>query len=579
MLFWQHVKQVLKILTVLALPFSAHAQSVDSQIINDQDRFVPALAQHGMVASADKMASDIGRDILKQGGNAVDAAVATGFALAVTLPEAGNIGGGGFMLVHLSKDNRTFAIDYREIAPALASKNMYLDAEGNVVEQRVAYSRMSAGVPGTVAGLLHAQNKYGHLPLKDVLQPAINLAENGFAVSPSLYVSLLQHRDYLIKNPASAAKFFDKNGNPPAPGSNWKQPELAKTLKAILKNGRDGFYSGEVARQFVKDQQDHGGLISLSDLAGYQVKERGVIWGTYRNVRIASMPPPSSGGILLVEMLNILEGYDLASSGHNTARTLQKMIEAMRQAYADRSKYLGDPDFVKNPTKTLTSKSYADVQRDKIPDGRARSSKDVYPGIGRFDNSPSTTHFSVMDANGNAVSNTYTINYTYGSGITVPGLGFLLNNEMDDFSSKPGVPNAYGLIGGQANAVAAKKRPISSMTPTIVFKGDKPWLVTGSPGGSRIITATLQTITNMVDFNMNVAESVSAARIHHQWLPDVVYVDPEFNLDTRYLLKEMGYKTETHPWALGHTNSVVWDHGWFQGAADPRDWNAKASGF
>jgi gamma-glutamyltranspeptidase/glutathione hydrolase len=553
----------------------SHAQTPYS----NTDRFVPVIAKNGMVSSATPYASQIGRDVLANGGNAIDAAVAVGFALSVTFPSAGNLGGGGFMIVHLAEENRTFAIDYREMAPALAHRDLYLDEQGNVDRHRLAFSVQSAGVPGTVAGLLYAHAKYGSLPLADLLNPSIALAQDGMKVPFALEFSLDSHKTFLQKNPASTAKFYDKEGNAPTAGTNWKQPNLANTLLRIRDHGRQGFYQGQTADLIVAQMQAHDGLITHADLKGYQVKERDVIWGEYRGYRIASMPPPSSGGVHLIQMLNVLEGYDLRASGHNTAQTIHLMTETMRQAYADRSKYLGDPDFVDVPVEALTSPEYADKIRDMIPLDSARQSLDIAPALTSAPESPSTTHFSVMDSHGNAVSNTYTINYTYGSGITVPGAGFLLNNEMDDFSAKPGVPNAYGLIGGQANSVQARKRPLSSMTPTIVFRDNKPFLVTGSPGGSRIITATLQTIINMIDFDMNLAEAVSVARFHHQWLPDTVYLDPLFNQDTQALLEEMGHHTETHPWALGRTNSVVWDQGYFQGIADPRDWNAAAVGY
>lgn len=570
--------QITMFLVSLCVGLASAASFAQNPIYASNNRFFPVVATDGMVSSATEVSSLIGRDILAQGGNAIDAAIAVGFALSVTFPGAGNLGGGGFMLVHLASEERTFAIDYREMAPALAHRDLYLDAQGNVDTQRIAFSLQAAGVPGTVAGLLHAHAKYGSLPLAQLIQPSIDLAEQGLKVNFALQFSLQSQQEFLRKDPASRAKFYREDGSAPVAGSIWKQPELAQTLIKIRDHGRAGFYQGSVADHIVRQMQAGDGLIRHQDLLDYQVKERQVIWGEYRGHRIASMPPPSSGGIHLIQMLNVLEGYDLTQSGHNTAATIHLMSEAMRQAYADRSKYLGDPDFVEVPVAALTSKSYAKKIRNMIPLDKARNSIDVAPALTDFPESPSTTHYSIMDQYGNAVSNTYTINYTYGSGITVPGAGFLLNNEMDDFSAKPGVANLYGLIGGTANSVAPKKRPLSSMTPTIVFKGDKPFLVTGSPGGSRIITVTLQTIINMIDFKMNVAEAVAAPKFHHQWLPDTLYFEPLFNTDTQALLAEIGHNTKAHPWSLGRAHSVVWDNGYFQGTADPRDWGAAAIG-
>ncbi|MAT51624.1 MAG: gamma-glutamyltransferase [Porticoccaceae bacterium] len=523
-----------------------------------------------MVVSQEALASRVGAEILRQGGNAVDAAVATGFALAVTLPQAGNIGGGGFMLVHLAERNETIAIDYREMAPAKAHRNLFLDESGNADAEKSRYSALATGVPGTVAGLVHAQEKYGKLPLRTVIAPAIKLAENGFEISYPLSFSFRYARDRLAANPAASGYFLNADGTAKAVGERLVQRDLAATLKRIANQGADGFYSGKTADLIVIQMSKSGGLIDHDDLAGYRVVERTPVWGRYRNYQVASMPPPSSGGVHLVEMLNILEGWDLESMGHNSADYLHRLIEAMRRAYADRSKYLGDPDFETVPVQALIDKDYAARLREGIATDRATPSSEVAPGLPVPEESPQTTHYSVWDADGNVVSNTYTLNFSYGNGIAVAGAGFLLNNEMDDFSAKPGVPNAFGLLGGEANAIEPRKRPLSSMTPTILFKDGDPVLATGSPGGSRIITAVLQLILNVVDFQMNIAEATAAPRIHHQWYPDTVDAEPGISPDTVARLKALGHEVKTAPWAIGRTQSISRDQSVFQGMTDYR---------
>ena len=538
-------------------------------------------AEHGMVASQQAIATKVGVEILQQGGNAVDAAVAVGFTLAVTLPRAGNLGGGGFMLVHRADRNETVAIDYREIAPAAAHRDIFLDEQGEVVKDRSRFSGLAIGVPGTVKGLIQALEDYGTFSLKQVMQPAIKLASRGFEVDHDLSVSLTQVSKRLQQDPASTAVFYHRDGRPYQAGERLEQPDLARTLRLIANKGSAGFYQGEVAQSIVQAAQLADGSMTLQDLADYQVRLRTPVWGSYRGYRIASMPPPSSGGTHIVQILNMMEQYDLAASGHNSAQTIHLMAEAMKRAYADRSEYLGDPDFIKVPVAELTDKKYAVQLAQQIDPDKASNSQDIKPGLGPLYESPQTTHFSVVDRWGNAVSNTYTLNFSYGSGIMAPGTGVLLNNEMDDFSAKPGVPNAYGLVGGEANAVAARKRPLSSMSPTIVFnKGaNDVFLVTGSPGGSRIITTTLQIISNVIDHQMNIAEATQAARFHHQWLPDMLTLEKGFSLDTINLLQAKGHQIDASRWAMGSTQSIMKVEDGWNGASDSRQSGTLSAGY
>jgi len=551
----------------------AYSQAPTSQapaIIDYGSRFHPVVSNKGMVVSQSVLASQIGADILAQGGNAVDAAVATGFALAVTLPQAGNIGGGGFMLVYLAEQQRTIAIDYREVAPSSAGRDLFLDKLGEVDVSKARFSHVSAGVPGSVAGLVHALENYGDLPLATVLKPAIALAEKGITVTQPLAYSLTHAQQRLRKWPASIGYFFRKDGGLLRPGDQWQQKDLAVTLGKIARQGRDGFYKGSVADKIVAEMDRHGGLVSLQDLANYQVVERKPVTGTYRGYTVAAMPPPSSGGVHLVQMLNILEGWELNKLGHNSADYLHRLIETMRRAYADRSEYLGDPDFHPVPLAKLTDKAYAQTLRQSVGLNKASISSDIAPGLKAPYESPQTTHFSVWDAAGNVVSNTYTLNFSYGSGISVTGAGFLLNNEMDDFSAKPGAPNAYGLLGGEANAIEPHKRPLSSMTPTIVFKQGQPAFTTGSPGGSTIINTVLQTVLNVVDFDMNIAEAAAAPRIHHQWQPDKVFVEPGLNSDTQRLLRAKGHNIVPSTRVIGRTQTISSDGEYTYGANDTR---------
>ena len=547
-------------------------------ILSDQDIFHPAFATRGMVATQEAVATGVGIDILRRGGNAVDAAVAVGFALAVTLPRAGNLGGGGFMLVHFAETGETVAIDYREMAPQSATRDMYLDAAGNVDKERARFSRHAAGVPGTVAGLALALERYGRLTLADVLSPAIALARDGIVVDKNLSESLRDYQERLKRHPATARIFYRPDGNPFEPGDTLVQADLAFSLEQIATHGPQAFYTGVIAQRIATDMQTNGGPMTLEDLAAYRAVVREPVRGTYRGYEIRSMPPPSSGGVHLVQILNILEGFPMAFLGHNSADSIHVMAEAMRLAYADRSQHLGDPDFWAVPVEGLTSKVYAARLRDSIALDRARPSEQVRPGDPAPYESEETTHFSVMDRFGNVVSNTYTINFGYGSGIVAEGTGILLNNEMDDFSAKPGVPNAYGLIGGDANAVEAGKRPLSSMTPTIVLDNGKPFLATGSPGGSRIITTTLQIIMNVIDHRMNIAAATAAPRVHHQWLPDELRIEPGISPDTLDILAERGHRIVTK-WSMGSTQSIMRSESGFLGASDPRRPGALVSGY
>ncbi|MCC6712736.1 MAG: gamma-glutamyltransferase [Candidatus Dadabacteria bacterium] len=531
-----------------------------------------------MVVSEEKHATEAGLNVLKEGGNAVDAAVTVGFVLAVTFPRAGNIGGGGFMLVRMAEKGEAVAIDYREKAPLAVTARTFLDEDGNVDTEKSRYSVLSAGVPGTVAGLALALEKYGTIPLERAMRPAIELAENGFPVSEGLAASLNDARLRMEKEPESMRVFFKEGGEAYAPGEILVQKDLAETLKLISENGSNAFYEGEIAVKIARFMKERGGLITEKDLEEYSAALREPVRGTYRGYEIYSMPPPSSGGVHLIEMLNVLEGFPLGEYGHNTARTINLMAEAMKFAYADRSEHLGDPDFKKVPVEALTSKEYAEKLRKRMSPGRVTPSVLVKPGKMPPGEGRNTTHFSVVDSAGNMVSNTYTLNFDYGSKITVPGTGILLNNEMDDFSMKPGEPNAYGLLGGQANAPEPEKRMLSSMTPTVVLKDGEPFLATGSPGGSLIITTVLQIITNVIDFGMNISEATNAPRVHHQWLPDKLRVERGISGDTLRLLTERGYTIDTSN-TMGSAQSIMKKGEFLYGASDPRRPGGLAEGY
>lgn len=566
-------------LMLLTAAPSAEAQRADdpaaAAFISQDTRFHPVIAKSGMVAAQDKIAAEVGADILRKGGNAVDAAIATGFAMAVTHPQAGNLGGGGFMLIALPKEKKTVAIDYREMAPAAATRDMFLRVDGEVDNEKARFSHASAGVPGTVAGLVYVLEKYGTMSLADVLEPSIRLAEQGFEVPYGLAYAMSKNKERFAKDPSSVRYFLKAGGQPYDAGETLKQSDLALTLKAIAEKGKSGFYEGPVADKIAAEMKTGNGLITLEDLKAYKVVEREPVKGTFRGYEIASMPPPSSGGAHLVQMLNILEGYDLKAAGHNSADYIHRLLEAMRRAYADRATHMGDPDFWNVPLAWLTSKPYAETLRAGIDLTKASKSSDIAAGAPSREGEQ-TTHFSVIDKEGNAVANTYTINFAFGSGYSVDGAGFLLNNEMDDFAAKPGVPNAYGLIGGDANAVEPKKRPLSSMTPTIVLKDGEPFIATGSPGGSTIITVVMQILLNTLEFDMNIAEATAAPRIHHQWLPDNVITEEGISPDTLRLLEERGFVLPRDEDGslkhriLGRTNSIMRRDGYLFGAADSR---------
>ena len=537
----------------------------------------PSRFEHGCVVTDSKIASQVGADVLKKGGNAVDAAIATAFALAVTFPTAGNIGGGGFMLVRLA-DGRSIAIDYRERAPLAATKGMYLDSSGNVIRGLSTSGYRAVGVPGTVAGMWEAHKRFGSLPWKALVQPAVDLAKNGFIVSFDLGQSLRQAGLFFAPFPESI-RIFNRNGKFYEWGERLIQPELAVTLARIRDRGSDGFYQGETARLLSADMRASGGLITEKDLKGYKVTLREPLKGSYRGHEILTMPPPSSGGIALLQMLGMLESFDLKSQGFASSGAYHLMIESMKRAFADRAAHLGDPDFAKVPVAQLLNPNYIGELRKGIDPLRAKPATDIKALS--IKESEHTTHFSVVDKDGNAVANTYTLNTGYGSGAVAKGLGFLLNNEMDDFASKVGVPNAYGLIQGDANSIQPQKRPLSSMTPTIVLKDGKLLYVYGSPGGPTIINTVLQTTINLIDFEMNVQRAVSAPRIHHQWLPDEVRYEPiGLNPDTRAALEKMGHKLAARGGSMGSCLAIAIDPrtGHRLAGVDPRSEDAGAAG-
>lgn len=564
---------------VLALvPLEGTSQ--EAAIYSGMDRIHPAWAENGMVVAQEEIAAEVGRDILKAGGNAADAGVAVAFALAVTLPRAGNLGGGGFMIVHDAETGETKAIDYREMAPMNADRDMFLDEAGEADTEKSRFTGLATGVPGTVAGMQMVLDEYGTMSLAEVLEPAIGLAQDGIVVTADLADSLKGLEDRLKKWPASEAIFFKEGGAFYEPGDRLVQADLAATLQRIADQGPDGFYKGETAQAIVDAVQAAGGRITMEDMAGYKALSRDPVRGTYRGYEIVSMPPPSSGGIHIIQILNTLEGYPIGFLGHNSSETIHLMAEAMKRAYADRSEYLGDPEFYDVPQAQLISKDYAADIRKGISLGRAMPSDQIKPADLTPYESDQTTHYSIVDKDGNAVSNTYTINFSYGSGMVADGTGVLMNNEMDDFAAKPGVMNAYGLIGGDANAVEPGKRPLSSMSPTIVMKDGKVFMVTGSPGGSRIITTVLQIIMNVVDHGMNVAEATVAPRIHHQWLPEVLRVEEGLSPDTVAALEARGHVVEVME-TMGSAQSILVDDedGLLLGGADTRQTSSAARGY
>ncbi|AXC11028.1 Gamma-glutamyltranspeptidase [Acidisarcina polymorpha] len=545
----------------------------------------PAQTQHAMVVSIHHLAADAGVEILRQGGNAVDAAVATGFALAVVHPAAGNIGGGGFMLIRLHNGKSTF-IDYREKAPLAATANMYLDAKGNVIPDASTIGYKAIGVPGSVAGMAYAEKKYGRLDLKRVMQPALRLARDGFVLSTEEAAEL--HEQDLARFPESR-RIFQRDGNYYQPGEFMRQPELARTLERIADNP-DSFYHGDLARDVARAVRSGGGILTERDLATYEVKEREPVTGTYKGYTVISAPPPSSGGVALIEALNILEGYNLSRLGDRAPAEMHLIVEAYRRAYMDRADYLGDPDFASLPVDQLIDKKYATAWRTGIevdqatPSSTLRRPAGFLPPPPKEEKTPdhvNTTHYSVVDAEGNAASVTTTLNNSFGSAATAEGLGFLLNDEMDDFAAKQGVPNLYGLIQGPANAIAPGKRPLSSMTPTIVLKDGKLSMVLGSPGGGRIITTVANIFLSVAEEGLNIQQAVDAPRFHHQYLPDVLDLEPGFSAATTAGLQALGYSLDTteQSWSDGECIFVNPHTGFLEGGQDHRHTYGKAAGY
>ena len=557
-------------LIVLYIIFSTLAPAASSK---------PVFSEKGMVVSTSRQASEAGIEILKKSGNAIDASVTTGFVLAVTSSSNGNIGGGGFMVAHMS-DGTAFTLDYREIAPAAAHRDMYLDANGEVIENMSLRTRASSGVPGTIDGLLKVWKNHGsgNISRRELLAPAITLAEKGFELSHYEATRFNENKNLFAKNEAAATVFIRKDGRPWKAGDNFVQKDLANTLKHIAREGRDGFYTGKIADLIVAEMQRGIGLITHEDLLNYESKYREPVKGTFNGFNLLSMGLPSSGGTILVEMLNMLENFPLQKLGWNSSDYIHLLTEVERRAYADRAEHLGDSDYWQPPLFMLTNKKYAkDRIKDFSPD-HATPSINVFAGDPTIYESRETTHFSVVDKDGNAVSGTTTINLSYGGGFLVEGGGFFLNNEMDDFSSKPGIPNAFGLVGNDANAIEPGKRPLSSMTPTIVLKDKKPFIILGSPGGSTIITTVLQTILNVTVHNMGIQEAVSAPRIHSQWLPDVIMAEPYSIIkDVEESLKFKGHKIESYYWTkIGEMNAILINEKGYFGAADTRGENTAA---
>jgi gamma-glutamyltranspeptidase/glutathione hydrolase len=565
----------------LSAPAFAADPPLPQPMLSEMAIAKPVVAAHGMVVSQEAEASNAGLEILRHGGNAVDAAVAVGFALAVTLPRAGNLGGGGFMLIHRADLKKDAAIDYRETAPEGTTKDVFLDANGEANPFKSRYSGLGVGTPGTVAGLYMAWQKYGSgkFSFADLVAPAAALAHRGLTVDQDLADSLPLVRPLLLLHAASARIYLKADLSAPKPGDHIALDDLAATLDAIAAQGPDGFYKGRVAEQIVAAVQELGGRMTADDLAHYRAMEREPVRGLYRGHEIVSMPPPSSGGAHVIEILNILEGFPLSEQGRGSAAELHEMAEAEKLAYADRARWLGDPDFLKIPLKGILSKDYAAALRAKIMPDKARPASEILPGEPQRYESDQTTHFTVVDADGNAVSNTYTLNLPYGSGLVAEGTGVLLNDELDDFAAKPGAANAYGLLGGDANAPGPLKRPLSSMSPTFVLKDGQLELATGTPGGSRIITTVLQILVDVLDHGLNVAEATEAPRAHDQLWPDEIMVERGFSPDTIRLLEAMGHKVTLRP-STGSANSIARaPDGSLSGASDPRQRGTLAVGY
>jgi gamma-glutamyltranspeptidase / glutathione hydrolase len=535
-----------------------------------------ALGKNGMVTTQHFLATAVGEKILNSGGNAYDAAIAVGFTLAVVLPRAGNIGGGGFMVIHDSTLNKQFSIDYREKAPISSDKDMYLNSDGTFNDQKLStFGYLASGVPGTVAGLWEVHSKFGSLEWSKLLEDAIYYAENGFYITPYLSDMLVKYESKLSFYPETK-KIFQKN-NPDFENKKLVQKDLAKTLKLIAQYGRDGFYLGPVAEKIHTQMQLNGGLITKDDLENYQPVWRTPLKSTYRDTEIITMGPPSSGGVHVIQMLNILESHNVSKIEHNSSEYINLLTEIMKYAYADRSKYLGDPDYYEVPVSQIISKNYAKTINEKIKIGKVTPSSIIYPGTFSDNESYETTHFSIVDKDGNAVSSTYTLNSTFGSGVVIKNTGILMNNEMDDFAAAPGIPNQFGLLGAEANQIVPGKRPLSSMTPTIVMKDGDFFFTTGSPGGSRIITAVLQSIINIVDFGMNLEEANAAKRIHHQWQPDLLQIESSIDPEIKNQLLELKYNIKIiNPATCLQT--IMYKDNMYYGYGDFRRPDAFASG-
>ena len=529
----------------------------------------PVVGRKGMVSSQNEAATRVGVEILKQGGNAIDAGVAVGLALAVTLPRAGNIGGGGFMLVHIAEEQRTVAIDFRETAPSLAHPDMYFGPDGEVDNAEYRSTHKSSAVPGTIAGLAHILEKYGTMDWAELVEPALKLAREGFPVTQDLANNLRASKARLTINPVTASIFYKEEGQDYQVGDIFRQPQLAWTLEQLKTHGPGAFYEGEIAKRLVSGMESHNGLITMEDLKNYSVIEREPVRGTFRDFEIAAMSAPSSGGMAIVQMLNILENFPIRELGYGSADAMHIMTESMKLAYADRSKYLGDPDYLDLPVEELTSKLYAKHLADGISMEEARASDDILPGDLTPYESSETTNYSILDEDGNAVVNTYTLMASYGSGVVIEGLGFLMNNNMGNFTLRPDIPDPFGLMGSADNQIMPGRRPVSSMTPLIVLRDGVPFLLTGSPGGSRIITTNLQLLVNVLEHGMNIADATAAPRIHHQWYPDRLQVESGFSPDALRILEERGHGLSLSA-GMGSLQTVLFDGDLYYGYSDPR---------
>jgi len=579
---YKHIKPILVFcFFTFALTIDVNAKDFQPIGTVNPSKYIPAQKQiaeskNGMVTTQHFLATKVGEKILNQGGNAYDAAIAVGFTLAVVLPRAGNIGGGGFMVMHDSITNKNYSIDYREMAPAKSFTNMYLNEDGSFNTSKLStFGYLASGVPGTVAGFWEVHQKFGSLDWELLLEDAIYYAENGFEITPYMGDMLSKYKEKLSYFEPTNRIFMKHNPN--FIGSKLVQKDLANTLKLIAVQGKDGFYKGEVAQKIADEMKKNGGLITEDDLKNYTPKWRKPLISDYRNNKIITMGPPSSGGVHIIQMLNILENYDLKQIGHNTTDYINLLAEVMKYAYADRSKHLGDPDFFDVPILEITNKKYAKSIKNKIKIGKSTPSSKILPGSFDDNESTETTHFSVADKNGNVVSSTYTLNSTFGSGVTIKGTGILMNNEMDDFSASPGIPNQFGLLGAEANKIQPKKRPLSSMTPTIVMKENELFFTTGSPGGSRIISAVLQSILNIIDFEMNLEEANKSKRIHHQWQPDILQIEFSLNDNIKQQLLNLNYKVKVIDPATC-LQTIMFKDGKYYGYGDFRRPDAFASG-